>query len=86
MVKLKRCKCGGECELYNGDWHNDLWRVICTICGEESLGFANKRELIRRWNINTEKKTDKCKHDYRSDGRSYCYCIKCNKNKYGDIK
>ena len=23
-----------------------------------------------------------CKHDYRSDGRSYCYCIKCGKNKY----
>lgn len=24
----------------------------------------------------------KCKHDYRSDGRTYCYCIKCGKNKY----
>jgi hypothetical protein len=25
---------------------------------------------------------EKCRHDYRSDGRSYCYCIKCGKNKY----
>jgi predicted nucleic-acid-binding Zn-ribbon protein len=24
----------------------------------------------------------KHKHDYRSDGRTYCYCIKCGKNKY----
>jgi hypothetical protein len=24
----------------------------------------------------------KCKHKYRSDGRSYCYCVKCGKDKY----
>lgn len=23
---------------------------------------------------------DKCKHEYQSDGRSYCYCIKCGKD------
>lgn len=28
----------------------------------------------------------KCKHDYRSDGRSYCYCIKCGKDKYCKLK
>jgi hypothetical protein len=31
---------------------------------------------------------NKHKHEYRSDGRSYCYCIKCGKNKYriDDVK
>lgn len=29
---------------------------------------------------------EQCKHDYRSDGRTYCYCIKCNKNKYEEPK
>ncbi len=28
----------------------------------------------------------KCRHDYRSDGRSYCYCIKCKKDKYKKTK
>ena len=27
---------------------------------------------------------EKCRHDYRSDGRSYCYCIKCGKE-YGEM-
>lgn len=30
-------------------------------------------------------KHKRCKHDYRSDGRSYCYCIKCGKDKYNGL-